>query len=68
MGEISHRAVVHLEVDGDRRTAQFGMGGGGRIGFFEAAEARDIAGQIEDSLVIDVVQHRFGPGRSGGGR
>src|ERR1700704_2828602 len=59
MGEIGDHGAVHLEVDLDRRAAQFGMGGGAGVGISEAAEAGDIAGQFDDALVVDVVQHRI---------
>src|SRR3954447_9453748 len=60
MGEIGDHGTVHFEVDLDGRTAQLGMGGGAGIGVGEAAEAGDIARQFDDSLVVDIVQHRSG--------
>src|SRR6478735_2592661 len=64
MGEVSDHGPVHLEVDLDGRTAQFGVGGGAGMGVWEAAEAGDIARQFDDPLVVDVVQHEMRcPGR-----
>ena len=57
MGEIADHRAVHLEVDGDGRSAQLGMGGGAGVGLIESSQARDIARQIEDSLVINLVDH-----------
>src|SRR5262249_43490281 len=48
---------VHLEVDLDGRTAQFGMRRGAGIGVGEPAQAWDIPGQFDDALVVNVVQH-----------
>ena len=64
MGEVGDHGPVHLEVDLDSRTAQFGVGGGAGVGVGEAAEAGDIARQFDDPLVVDVVQHEIRcPGR-----
>jgi len=41
------------------------MGGGAGVGVSEAAEAGDIAGQFDDALVVDVVQHRARSGAAG---
>src|SRR5437764_7500716 len=43
------------------------MGGGAGVGVAEPAETGDIAGQFDDALVVDVVQHRRKvPGLAGG--
>src|SRR6478735_1844545 len=57
MGEVGDGVALHLEVDLHGRAAQFGMGGGGGIGVRQSPEARNIPGQLDDPLVIDVVQH-----------
>ena len=57
MGEIADHRAVHLEVDGDCGTAQLGMGGGAGIGRFESSQAGDIARQIEDFGVVNIVKH-----------
>src|SRR5262249_44521050 len=63
VGEVGDDGPLHLEVDLDGRAAQFRMGGGAGVGVGEAAEARNIARQLDDPLVIDVVQHvNRGPG------
>ena len=59
MGEVGDDRAVHLEVDLDGRTAQFGMRGGAGVGGGQAAEPGDIAGQFDDALVVDVVQHKI---------
>ena len=66
MGEVGDHGPVHLEVDLDGRAAQLGMGGGAGVGVGEAAEPGDIAGQFDDPLVVDVVQHEIEV--PGGGR
>ena len=56
--------AVHLEVDRDGRAAQLGVGGGAGVGVGQPADAGDIARQLEDPLVVDVVQHEIRcPGR-----
>src|SRR6267154_5838122 len=62
MGEVGDHGAVHLEVDLHRRAAQLGVGGGAGVGIWEAAETGDIAGQFDDALVVNVVQHRAGSG------
>src|SRR3954464_13030914 len=57
MGEVGDLVALHLEVDLDGRSAQFGMGGRGGIGVRQPSEARNIPGQFDDPLVVDVVQH-----------
>ncbi len=59
MGEIHHLPVRHLEVDGDRRSAQPGMGGGAGIGIRQSPEPRNVGGQGEDTGIVDVVNHRL---------
>ena len=57
MGEIGHHRTVHLQVDGDGRPAQFGVGGGAGVRGLEPPEPRDAARQLYDPLVINVVYH-----------
>ena len=57
MGEIGDHRAVHFEVDGDRGAAQLGMGGGAGIGRSEASQAGDIARQVEDFCVVNLVKH-----------
>src|SRR3977135_4629586 len=59
MGKIRNHGSVHREIDLDRRTAQFGMRRGAGIGSGEASKPGYIAGQFDDALVVDVVQHRI---------
>src|SRR5262249_21359191 len=59
VGEIGDLFAVHLKVNGDRRSAQLGMGGGRSIGIGEPAKPGDIPGQFDDPLVIDLVDHGF---------
>src|SRR5258705_1679918 len=68
MGKVGDHGAVHLEVDLDRGPAQFGMCGGAGMGVGEAAQAGDIAGQFDNSLVVDVVQHRSRSSASGRSR
>ena len=57
MGEVGDGVAVHLEVDGDGRAAQLGMRGRRGVGLLEPAQPGDIAGQLQNSAVVDVVQH-----------
>src|SRR5690242_10983674 len=57
MREVGDGVALHLEVDLHGRAAQLGMGGGGGIRVRQPSEARNIPGQLDDPLVIDVVQH-----------
>src|SRR3954454_20789224 len=57
MGEVGDGGAIHFEVDLHGRAAQFGVGGGGGIRVRKPPEARNIPGQFNDPLVIDVVQH-----------
>ena len=57
MGEIAHHRAVHLQVDGDRGAAQFGMGGGAGVGRIEPSQAGNIARQVEDFGVVNLVEH-----------
>src|SRR5690242_7088007 len=57
MGEVGHHRPVHLEVDLDRGSAEFGMGGRAVIGVWQAARMGDVPGEFDDALVVDVVQH-----------
>src|SRR4051794_29253172 len=58
MREIGDNRSVHFEVDLDRRSAQLGMRRGAGIGGVKPAEPGDIAGQLDDALVVNVVQHK----------
>src|SRR5262245_58641492 len=58
MGEVGDDGSIHLEIDLHGRSAQLGVRAGAGMGIGEAAQARDIAGQLNDPLVVDVVQHR----------
>ena len=57
MGEIADHRAVHLEVDGDGGTAQLGVGGGAGIGRIETPQTGDIARQVEDFCVVNLVKH-----------
>ena len=57
MGEVGDLIAVHLEVDRDGRAAQLGMGGGGGVGVGEPPEPGNVPGQLENSAVVDVVEH-----------
>ena len=57
MGEIGDHRAVHFDVDGDGRTAQLGMGGGAGVGRIEPAQAGDIARQVQDLAVVNLVKH-----------
>jgi hypothetical protein len=57
MGEVGHLAVFHLEIDGDGRAAELGMRGRGGVRVGKPAEAGNIARQLQDPTVVDVVQH-----------
>src|ERR1700676_2777814 len=59
MGKVRDHGSVHLEVDLDGRTAQFGMRRGAGVGSGQPSEPGDIAGQFDDPLVVDVVQHKI---------
>ena len=57
MGEVADHRAVHLEVDGDGGAAQFGMGGGAGVGRIESSQPGNIARQIEDFGVVNLVEH-----------
>src|SRR5690349_16590081 len=57
MGEVGDGISGHLEIDLDGRAAQLGVSGGGGIGVRQPSEARNIPGEFDDPLVVDVVQH-----------
>ena len=59
MGEISDDAVIHLEVDGHCRAAQFGMGPCCRVRMIEPADARDVSGKTQNFRIVDIVDHIF---------
>src|SRR5882757_5819096 len=65
MGEVGDGVAIHLEVDLDGRAAQFGVGGRAGIRVRKPPEARNIAGQFDDPLVVDVVQHVMESNTSG---
>ena len=56
MGEIGDGIAIHLQVDGDGRAAELRMGGGAGVGRVEAADAGDVAGEFEDTGVVDVIR------------
>src|SRR6201995_4544 len=60
MGEVGDHRSLHPEVDLDGRSAQFGMRRRAGIGPIQPSEPGDIAGQFDDPLVVDVIQHRMG--------
>ncbi len=57
MGEIGDGIAFHLEIDRDRRAAQLGVRGRGRIRLRQPADPGDIAGELENSAIVDVVEH-----------
>src|SRR5215469_610051 len=57
MGEVGDHRAVHLEVDLDRRAAEFGMGRGAGIGVGKPAQTWNVPGRLDDALVVNVVQH-----------
>ena len=61
MGEIRDRVAVHLEVDRDRRAAQFRVRGRRGVRPFQPADPRNSSGQFQDPAIIDVIQHTVGP-------
>ena len=50
--------AVELEVDGDGRAAQLGMGGRRGVGVGQPLGARDVGGKLQDALVVDLAQLR----------
>src|SRR3981081_1664263 len=59
MGKVGDHRPVHFEVDLDGRTAELGMRRGAGVGGGEASEPGYVAGQFDDALVVDVVQHKI---------
>src|ERR1700748_3545615 len=57
MGKVGDDGAIHLEVDLDGRPAQLGMRGGTGIRCVKPSQPGDVAGQFDDALVVDVVQH-----------
>src|SRR3954454_24061146 len=57
MGEIRDYGAVHLDIDLDRGTAQLGVRRGTGVGIGQPTEPWNIAGELDDALVVDVVQH-----------
>src|ERR1700678_1144083 len=60
MGEIGDDRAVHFEVNLDGRTAQLGVGHGAGVRCGQPSKPGYIAGQFDDALVVDVVQHKMG--------
>ena len=61
VGEVRDRVAVHLEVDRDRRAAQFRVRGRRGVRLFQPADPRNCSGQFQDPAIIDVIQHAIGP-------
>src|SRR6266404_5419133 len=59
MGKVGDQGSVHLDLDLDGRTAQFGMRRSAGIGCGQSAEPGNVAGQFDDALVVNVVQHKI---------
>src|ERR1700678_4210929 len=59
MREIRDHGAIHFEVDLDGRAAQFGMRGGAGVGGGQPSQPGDVAGQFDDPLVVNVVQHKI---------
>src|SRR5260370_832733 len=59
MGEIGDPVAVHLEIGGDGRAAQLGVGGGGGVRIGEPSQPGNIPGQLQNSAIVDLVQHCF---------
>jgi hypothetical protein len=57
MGEIGDERPIHFQIDRDGRAAQLGMGGRRGVGRGEASEPGNIARQVQDSAVVNVVKH-----------
>ncbi len=57
MGEVGNGVAVHLQIDGDGRAAKLGMGGCAGVGRRQPAKTGDVAGQLQDAAVVDVVEH-----------
>src|SRR5205085_11210457 len=57
MGKVGDDGTLHFEIDLDGRTAELGVGGGAGIGVRQPPQPGDIAGQFDDALIVDVVQH-----------
>src|SRR5690242_2360801 len=59
MGKVGDDRPVHLEVYLDRRAAELGMGGCGCVRCAQSADPGYVAGQFNDALVVDVIQHKW---------
>ena len=58
MGEIGDGVALHREVDRDGRAAQLGMGGRAwRPGVASRPSRGMFAGELEDPLIVDLVDH-----------
>jgi hypothetical protein len=57
VSEIADASVRYAEVDDDGRTAKPRMGLGARAGRRQTAEPRDIGGELQNALVVDVIKH-----------
>src|ERR1700683_1699599 len=58
MSKVGHRVAVHLQIDRNGRSAQPGMRGRGGAGIGEAADSRNRPRKLDNSSVVDFVQHR----------
>jgi hypothetical protein len=67
VGEVGDLVAGHLEVDGHGRTAQLGMSRGAGVRGIQPAQPGDIAGQFDDSAVVDLVEHALDSGPLPGG-
>src|ERR1700692_2999086 len=59
VGKVGDHRSVHFEVDLDGRTAQLRMCRGAGVGRGKASPPGAVAGQFDDTLVVDVVQHKI---------
>src|SRR3569623_1260002 len=60
MREVGDGDTIHLQIDLHSRAAQLGVRRGGCIGIGQPAQTGDVAGQLDDPFVVDVVQHVMG--------
>ncbi|MNL42118.1 hypothetical protein D3C87_1645560 [compost metagenome] len=57
MGKIRDHVAVHLQPDPHLGAAEFGMRNRFGIGIFQGPDTRDIAGEVENTIVVDVIHH-----------
>jgi len=57
MGEINHASILDAKVDNHRRTAQPGMRFRAGVRVREPSEPRNVARELEDALIVDLVDH-----------